>query len=107
MSRLARKLLRLFHCGGASIIKVFGQVCEVYIACHKSDLPTAKDPELIKKLIEREMNALCKSKAASPEAVRKLIALTDVARGRDGGDTSTNARKINGHRRPRRLRTWR
>ena len=51
--------------------------------------------------------AISIAKAASPEAVRKLIALTDVARGRDGGDTSTNARKINGHRRPRRLRTWR
>eukprot|EP00162_Nutomonas_longa_P007733 comp17992_c0_seq1/m.31357 comp17992_c0_seq1/g.31357 ORF comp17992_c0_seq1/g.31357 comp17992_c0_seq1/m.31357 type:complete len:321 (-) comp17992_c0_seq1:57-1019(-) len=45
--------------------------CEVFIACNKIDLPTAKAPALIKKVLEKELTSLAKSKAASPDAIGK------------------------------------
>lgn len=48
--------------------KLIANRCEVFVACNKSDLPTAKDKDLIKRVLEKEMNALCRSKAAAPAA---------------------------------------
>lgn len=47
--------------------KLIRNECEVFIACNKSDLEASKDWELIKKHLQKEMNNLCKSKAASPD----------------------------------------